>query len=72
MLPDDVQLISVDDHVIEHARVWLDRLPAKDPDLAKAWITAHLLLALLIDDTAAEMAESFPSGHRTSRQIALA
>jgi hypothetical protein len=50
----------------------LDRLPAKDPDLAKAWITAHLLLALLIDDTAAEMAESFPSGHRTSRQIALA
>ncbi len=28
MLPDDVQLISVDDHVIEHERVWLDRLPA--------------------------------------------
>jgi IS4 transposase len=38
----------------------LDRLPAKDPNLAKAWILAHLLLALLIDDTAAEMAESFP------------
>jgi predicted TIM-barrel fold metal-dependent hydrolase len=29
MLPDDVQLISVDDHVIEHGRVWTDRLPAK-------------------------------------------
>ena len=29
MLHDDVQLISVDDHVIEHERVWLDRLPAK-------------------------------------------
>ena len=38
----------------------LDRLPAKDQNLARAWITAHLLLALLIDDTAAEMAESFP------------
>ena len=29
MLRDDVQLISVDDHVIEHERVWLDRLPGK-------------------------------------------
>ena len=29
MLPDDVQLISVDDHVIEHAKVWTERLPAK-------------------------------------------
>jgi predicted TIM-barrel fold metal-dependent hydrolase len=29
MLPDDVQLISVDDHVIEHATVWTERLPAK-------------------------------------------
>ncbi len=29
MLRDDVQLISVDDHVIEHERVWLDRLPSK-------------------------------------------
>ena len=38
----------------------LDRLPAKDPNLAKTWILAHLLLALLIDDTAAEMAESPP------------
>ncbi|MCZ7526539.1 MAG: amidohydrolase [Acidimicrobiia bacterium] len=29
MLPDDVRLISVDDHVIEHERVWVDRLPAR-------------------------------------------
>ncbi|MCU4186802.1 amidohydrolase [Acidiferrimicrobium sp. IK] len=29
MLSDDVQLISVDDHVIEHPTVWSDRLPAK-------------------------------------------
>lgn len=28
-LQDDVQLISVDDHLIEHPRVWQDRLPKK-------------------------------------------
>ena len=33
MLHDDVQVISVDDHVIEHERVWLDRLPAKYRDV---------------------------------------
>ena len=32
MLPADAQLISVDDHVIEHPNVWLDRLPAKFRD----------------------------------------
>jgi len=34
MLPDDCQLVSVDDHVIEHPRVWLDRIPAKYRDVA--------------------------------------
>lgn len=34
MLPEDVQIISVDDHVIEHPRVWLDRLPSKYEDVA--------------------------------------
>jgi len=29
-LPDATKLISVDDHLVEHGRVWLDRLPAKD------------------------------------------
>jgi hypothetical protein len=29
MLPSDAKIVSVDDHVIEHPRVWLDRLPAK-------------------------------------------
>ncbi len=29
MLTDDVQIVSVDDHLIEHATVWSDRLPAK-------------------------------------------
>jgi predicted TIM-barrel fold metal-dependent hydrolase len=28
-LPDDVQVVSVDDHVIEHPNVWQDRLPAR-------------------------------------------
>lgn len=37
----------------------LDRLPAKDPGLARAWIAAHVLFALLIEDTAAETA-AFP------------
>jgi len=34
VLPTDAQIISVDDHVIEHPRVWLDRLPAKYQDVA--------------------------------------
>ncbi len=34
MLPADAKIISVDDHVIEHPRVWLDRLPAKYADVA--------------------------------------
>lgn len=29
MLPDDVQVVSVDDHVVEHPTVWSDRLPKK-------------------------------------------
>ena len=29
MLPSETKLISVDDHVIEHPRVWLDRLPER-------------------------------------------
>ncbi len=28
MLPDDARVISVDDHIIEHPKVWKDRLPA--------------------------------------------
>ena len=27
MLPDDAKVVSVADHVVEHPRVWLDRLP---------------------------------------------
>lgn len=32
-LQDDHQIISVDDHLIEHPRVWSDRLPARYQDL---------------------------------------
>ncbi|WP_163553326.1 amidohydrolase family protein [Candidatus Frankia alpina] len=32
MLPANAQIVSVDDHVIEHPRVWLDRMPAKYQD----------------------------------------
>lgn len=42
----------------------LDRLPAKDAGLARSWITAHLLLALLIEDVAADLAEAPPSATR--------
>jgi predicted TIM-barrel fold metal-dependent hydrolase len=33
-LQDYMKLVSVDDHLIEHPRVWLDRLPARDHDQA--------------------------------------
>jgi predicted TIM-barrel fold metal-dependent hydrolase len=32
-LPTDVQIVSVDDHVVEHPRVWLDRMPQKYQDV---------------------------------------
>ena len=32
-LQDDMQLISVDDHLIEHPCVWLDRMPARYQEL---------------------------------------
>jgi predicted TIM-barrel fold metal-dependent hydrolase len=34
MIPTDTQIVSVDDHVVEHPRVFLDRLPAKYADAA--------------------------------------
>ena len=29
MLPSDAQVVSVDDHIIEHPNVWRDRLPSR-------------------------------------------
>jgi predicted TIM-barrel fold metal-dependent hydrolase len=34
VIPADTQIVSVDDHVVEHPRVFLDRLPAKYADVA--------------------------------------
>jgi len=39
----------------------IDRLPAKDPDLARAWLYAHLLLALVLDAKMTEMDAISPS-----------
>ena len=38
----------------------LDRLPAKDKGLAKAWIFAHLIAALLVEDLSPEFRDSPP------------
>ncbi|MDP9055916.1 MAG: transposase [Pseudomonadota bacterium] len=38
----------------------IDRLPAKSPNLARAWLNAHLLLALLIDDITQQLLDSPP------------
>lgn len=38
----------------------IDRLPAKNPNLARAWLNAHLLLALLIDDMTQQLLDSPP------------
>jgi hypothetical protein len=50
----------------------IDRLPAKDPDLARAWIYAHLLLALLLDAAMAEPGAIPPSAHRRPAAVDLA
>ena len=43
----------------------IDRLPAKHPDLARTWLHAHLLLALLLDDITARIGgRHFPLSHR--------
>src|SRR4051794_36162129 len=39
-LQDHMALISVDDHVIEHGRVWEDRLPAEYREAGPRFITA--------------------------------
>src|SRR3984893_3683812 len=39
----------------------IDRLEAKDPDLIRTWLLAHIIVALLIEDHAAEALDSPPS-----------
>jgi IS4 transposase len=50
----------------------IDRLPAKHPDLVRAWLYAHLLLALLIDDISARMGAISPSAAEFAKNVALA
>ena len=38
----------------------IDRLPARNANLARAWLNAHLLLALLIDDMTQQLLDSPP------------
>jgi hypothetical protein len=42
----------------------IDRLEAKDPDLVRTWILAHIMAALLIEDHAAEALDFPPSALR--------
>lgn len=52
----------------------LDQLPAKNPELARAWIYARLIVALIAEQIAGQVPDSSPSGHgNTSRKpVALA
>ena len=52
----------------------LHRLPAKCPVLARSWLFAHLILALLIDDLAQDLLDSSPSAgcRAPRRRLALA
>lgn len=49
----------------------LDRLPAKNKGLARAWLNAHLLLALLIDDMTQQALDSPPCApsHETPSDV---
>ena len=40
----------------------IDRLPAKDPDLVRTWLLAHLLVALMAEHHLAQDQPFFPSG----------
>ena len=40
--------------------IHIDRLPAKDSNLAKTWLFAHLIVALLIEDISPQLRDSPP------------
>lgn len=47
----------------------IDRLPAKNPDLARAWLYALLLLALLVDEISAELGAILPSASASQANL---
>ena len=46
----------------------LDRLPERSADLARSWLLAHLILALLIDDATQDLLDSPPVRAATRRR----
>jgi hypothetical protein len=50
----------------------LDRLPTKSAALARCWLHAHLILALLIEDTARRLLDFPPSGDGDTATLHLA
>lgn len=53
----------------------LDRLPAKDPQLARAWLSAHLIGALLIEDLIRDEVPDSPPwgpGSLAAQRVAVA
>src|ERR1700687_5315107 len=52
----------------------LDMLPAKKPELARAWIYARLIVAIIAEQIAGQVPDSPPSGldNATGKPIALA
>jgi hypothetical protein len=52
----------------------LDMLPAKKPELARAWIYARLIVAIIAEQIAGQVPDSSPSGpgNATRKSIALA
>lgn len=52
----------------------LDLLPAKNPELARAWIYARLIVAIIAEQIAGQVPDSSPSGPETTsrKSIALA
>lgn len=50
----------------------LDTLPAKNPELARAWIYARLIVAIIAEQIAGQVPDSSPSGPGNTKPIALA
>lgn len=50
----------------------IDRLPAKNPDLARAWLYAHLLLALLLEEASSELDALSPSAAKCAADVHMA
>ena len=45
--------------------IHIDRLPTKDPRLAKAWLHAHLIIAILTDTITPQLRDSPPCAGQT-------